>query len=252
MNIRKTHPRYVSLRTRERLVRGMRKGVVVPEGLVAHGRGEAFDYIMGEKTLTSAKRATKAAAAQLLLAKRPVISVNGNVAALVPRAISQLESVVPALVEVNLFHRTLNREKKIASQLRQNGVRKVLGIGDKASAEISGISSSRRRTDPLGIQGSDVVLVPLEDGDRVTALRKIGKTVIAIDLNPLSRTARAASITIVDNVVRALPSLVSEVRVLKSAPETELQRIIMSFDNTRNLGRAIREITGYLGRWASR
>lgn len=252
MNIRKTHPRYVSLRTRERLVRGMRKGVVVPEGLVAHGRGEAFDYIMGEKTLTSAKRATKAAAAQLLLAKRPVISVNGNVAALVPRAISQLESVVPALVEVNLFHRTLNREKKIASQLRQNGVRKVLGIGDKASAEISGISSSRRRTDPLGIQGSDVVLVPLEDGDRVTALRKIGKTVIAIDLNPLSRTARAASITIVDNVVRALPSLVSEVRVLKSAPETELQRIIMSFDNSRNLGRAIREITGYLGRWAGR
>ena len=252
MNIRKTHPRYVSLRTRERLVRGMRKGVVVPEGLVAHGRGEAFDYIMGEKTLTSAKRATKAAAAQLLLAKRPVISVNGNVAALVPRAISQLESVVPALVEVNLFHRTLNREKKIASQLRQNGVRKVLGIGDKASAEISGISSSRRRTDPLGIQGSDVVLVPLEDGDRVTALRKIGKTVIAIDLNPLSRTARAASITIVDNVVRALPSLVSEVRVLKSTPETELQRIIMSFDNSRNLGRAIREITGYLGRWAGR
>jgi len=252
LNIRKTHPRYVSLRTRERLVRGMRKGVVVPEGLVAHGRGEAFDYIMGEKTLTSAKRATKAAAAQLLLAKRPVISVNGNVAALVPRAISQLESVVPALVEVNLFHRTLSREKKIASQLRQNGVRKVLGIGDKASAEISGISSSRRRTDPLGIQGSDVVLVPLEDGDRVTALRKIGKTVIAIDLNPLSRTARAASITIVDNVVRALPSLVSEVRVLKSTPETELQRIIMSFDNSRNLGRAIREITGYLGRWAGR
>jgi len=204
--------------------------MVVPEGLVAHGRGEAFDYIMGEKTLTSAKQATKAAAALLLLAKRPVISVNGNVAALVPRAISQLESVVPALVEVNLFHRTLDREKRIASR----------------------ISSSRRRADPLGIQGSDVVLVPLEDGDRVTALRKIGKAVIAIDLNPLSRTAQVASITIVDNVVRALPSLVSKVRVLKRVSETELRRIIMSFDNTRNLGRAIREITGYLGRWAGR
>jgi len=252
LNIPKSHPRYVSLRTREQLVRGMRAGMVVPEGLVAHGRGEAFDYIMGEKTLTSAKQATKAAAALLLLAKRPVISVNGNVAALVPRAISQLESVVPALVEVNLFHRTLDREKRIASQLRQNGVRKVLGVGDRASAEISGISSSRRRADPLGIQGSDVVLVPLEDGDRVTALRKIGKAVIAIDLNPLSRTAQAASMTIVDNVVRALPSLVSKVRVLKRVSETELRRIIMSFDNTRNLGRAIREITGYLGRWAGR
>ena len=252
MNIPKSHPRYVSLRTREQLVRGMRAGMVVPEGLVAHGRGEAFDYIMGEKTLTSAKQATKAAAALLLLAKRPVISVNGNVAALVPRAISQLESVVPALVEVNLFHRTFDREKRIASQLRQNGVRKVLGVGDRASAEISGISSSRRRADPLGIQGSDVVLVPLEDGDRVTALRKIGKAVIAIDLNPLSRTAQAASITIVDNVVRALPSLVSKVRVLKRVSETELRRIIMSFDNTRNLGQAIREITGYLGRWAGR
>lgn len=252
MNIPKSHPRYVSLRTRERLVRGMRKGVVVPEGLVAHGRGEAFDYIMGEKSLASAKQATKAAAAQLLLARSPVISVNGNVAALVPRAISQLESMVPALVEVNLFHRTLDREKKIASQLRRNGVRKVLGVGDRASAEISGISSSRRRIDPFGIQGSDVVLVPLEDGDRVTALRKIGKVVIAIDLNPLSRTAQAASITIVDNVVRALPSLVSEVRVLKSAPESGLRRIIMTFDNTQNLGRAIQEITNYLGRWAGR
>lgn len=51
-----------------------------------------------------------------------------------------------------------------------------------------------------------MVLVPLEDGDRTEALRRMGKTVIAIDLNPLSRTSRAANITIVDNVIRAVPT----------------------------------------------
>ena len=31
---------------------------------------------------------------------------------------------------------------------------------------------------------ADTVLVPLEDGDRTEALVKMGKTVVAIDLNP--------------------------------------------------------------------
>ena len=43
----------------------------------------------------------------------------------------------------------------------------------------------------------------------------MNKTVITIDLNPLSRTSRAANITIVDNVVRAMPSLVEAASKLK-------------------------------------
>ena len=41
------------------------------------------------------------------------------------------------------------------------------------------------------------------------------KKVIAIDLNPLSRTAKAATITIVDNATRALPAMIVEMEQLK-------------------------------------
>ena len=58
-----------------------------------------------------------------------------------------------------------------------------------------------------GIYGADVVLVPLEDGDRCEALVSMGKTVIVIDLNPLSRSARSASLTVVDELTRAVPTI---------------------------------------------
>ena len=63
-----------------------------------------------------------------------------------------------------------------------------------------------------GIFDADVVLIPLEDGDRCEALVAMGKKVIAIDLNPLSRTARKATVSIVDNILRAVPNLTEQVR----------------------------------------
>ena len=53
-----------------------------------------------------------------------------------------------------------------------------------------------------------MILVPLEDGDRCEALVDLGKQVLVIDLNPLSRTARKATVTIVDEVSRAASGLV--------------------------------------------
>ena len=50
MNIPKSHPRFISLSIREKIVRGYNDGLVAKEGLLAHGRGEAFDYLVGEKT----------------------------------------------------------------------------------------------------------------------------------------------------------------------------------------------------------
>ena len=44
----------------------------------------------------------------------------------------------------------------------------------------------------------------------------MSKTVVAIDLNPLSRTARTASVTIVDNVVRAIPNIKRWIKKLKN------------------------------------
>ena len=82
-NIPQDHPRAESLRVREMLVEGLRGGLVVEEGLIAHGRGETFDYLLGEKTTPSAIMAIKATAAMLLTSSHPIISVNGNFARIV-------------------------------------------------------------------------------------------------------------------------------------------------------------------------
>lgn len=238
------HPRAESLRIRERLVDGFKAGLVVPEGLAAHGRGEAFDYILGEQTTKHARRAIEAAAAMLLLAKHPVISVNGNVAALVPADIIKLAKATNAKIEVNIFHGSVKREVAIARWLRKHGAKEVLGTGKKFLIQINEIHSDRRKVDRRGIAAADVVLVPLEDGDRTEALKKLGKRVIAIDLNPMSRTAQAADITIVDNIVRAMPLLIKTVGRLLYQPRARLRKKANNFDNRANLRatfRAVRE-----------
>ncbi|MCP8315449.1 MAG: phosphopantothenate/pantothenate synthetase, partial [archaeon] len=227
-------------RVREKLVMNYRLGIVVPQGLVAHGRGEAFDYLLGERTIKPAFKAITAAGAAMLLAKHPVVSVNGNSLALAAKELVELANITGSKIEVNLFYRSLEREIAMEKALMNAGAREVLGIGDKASARIPELSSERRKVDVRGIYSADLVLVPLEDGDRTEALRKMGKNVIAIDLNPLSRTAHHASVTIVDNIVRALPLLIDEVRRLKLKGKKELWRIVERFDNEKNLGDCIK------------
>jgi len=237
------HPRAESLRVREQLVEGFKAGLVVPEGLAAHGRGEAFDYILGEQTTKQARRAIEAAAAMLLLAKHPVISVNGNVAALVPAEIVGLAKITNAKIEVNLFHGSAMREAAIAKWLRKHGAKEVLGTERKFSTRIKEVHSDRRKIDRRGIAAADVVLVPLEDGDRTEALKRLGKRVIAIDLNPMSRTAQKADVTMVDNIVRALPLIVKRAKRLSRDSKTKLLEIIRNFDNKANLGTTFRLMT---------
>jgi len=100
----------------------------VPQGLIAHGRGECFDYLIGETTIEPAYQAIRAAAAALLLAKHPVISVNGNVAALAAPQVVELAKTVNAYVEVNLFHWSLERARRIAEHLKAVGAEEVLGV----------------------------------------------------------------------------------------------------------------------------
>jgi 4-phosphopantoate--beta-alanine ligase len=235
--IPENHPRAESLRTRELLVDGFRRGLVATEGLIAHGRGEAFDYLLGEHTTRTAGMAIKAAAALLLISKRPVISVNGNLAALCPKDIVKLSELTGAAIEVNLFYRTNERELAIKAELEKYGAKNVLGVGPKASATIPELQSDRRRVDPEGIFAADTVFVPLEDGDRTEALVRMGKKVITVDLNPISRTAKASHVTIVDNIVRALPALVESAISLKN--DKTLQEIYDGFDNTKNLDESL-------------
>src|SRR2546427_12181822 len=131
MIIPRSHPRYLSLKTREQLVRANRSGIVVPEGLIAHGRGEAFDYILGERTRPSAEKAIEAAAALLLTAEKPVISVNGNTAALVPRELVRLARAVGGDVEVNLFHRGGGRGEESARALKRAWGCRGSGVGQE-------------------------------------------------------------------------------------------------------------------------
>lgn len=243
MKIPKSHPRFVSLSIREKIVKGYNDGLVAKEGLLAHGRGEAFDYLVGEKTTKTAKAAINAAAATLLSAQSPVISVNGNVAALCPKEIVQLAKATKAKIEVNLFYYDENRKKKIVESLKKAGAKQVLGTNPRSYRRIGGLDSPRQIVDKDGIFAADVVLVPLEDGDRTEALQKIGKTVITFDLNPLSRTAQTADITIVDNVIRGMRLLLSACKKSKTAKT--------NFNNKRSLSSAVSEIKNNLKRRGS-
>lgn len=244
------HPRAESLRIRENIFKHYKAGAVATAGLIAHGRGEAFDYLLGEKTTKPALNAIKASAAMLLTAKYPVISINGNAAALVANDMVKLSEVTGAKIEVNLFYHSIQRERAIEKVLRQVGATEVLGVDKSASARIPEIGSERRRVDPRGILIADVILVPLEDGDRTEALVHMEKKVIAIDLNPLSRTAQLATVTIVDNIVRTMPTLVKVTDELKIEDKQKLEKISSNFNNKRNLGEAINLINQRLSKLA--
>jgi 4-phosphopantoate--beta-alanine ligase len=187
---------------------------------------------LGEATSESARRAERAAVALLLEALSPVISVNGNTAALAGKEIIAFSKLVKAKVEVNLFHRTPERVEKVVAFMESLGAIGVLGR--KADATIQGISSDRAMCAKDGIFTADVVLVPLEDGDRAEALVRLGKKVIAIDLNPLSRTVRSAQITIVDEVARAITNMIAIWPEL-SRDETKRRKILSEYDNRENL-----------------
>lgn len=246
--IPKSHPRVKSLLIREKLVTGFDHGLVAKEGLFAHGRGEAFDYLLGEKTSKTAKLAIKAAAAQILLADLPVISVNGNIAALCPKEIVRLANTSGAKIEVNLFYTNKKRKQNIIKTLKKSGAKDVLGMNYNSSTKLSGLDSARRIVDKNGIFAADVVIVPLEDGDRTMALRKAGKIVITFDLNPLSRTSQTANITIVDNVTRAIDLLSITCKRLSKNPKKSLEKIVKDFNNKKNLSDNIIEIRDNLTR----
>jgi 4-phosphopantoate--beta-alanine ligase len=224
-------------------VAGVKMGITSIQGLIAQGRGESFDYLIGERSTESALHAERAAVAALFLAKNPVISVNGNVAALAPEKVVSLADITGAKIEVNLFHRTETRVHLIIEQLKANGASEVLGKNPDASLELS---HARRLVESKGIYTADVVLVPLEDGDRCEKLVEMGKTVLTIDLNPLSRTSRTATISIVDNLTRALDNMVRFAREMKKERKEDLVNLITTYDNKKVLSEAVSEIQEHL------
>ena len=233
-----SHPRYDSLFKRHILEGAAEKGMLAGSALIAHGRGEAYDYLIGEQTIDCAMRATKHALYQLKNAENPVISVNGNTTALAGEDLLKLASMLNCPIEVNIFYRTPKRMQVLLNHLEEikhvNGL-SVEILGASPDARIPGLEGPRAKCCHSGIFSSDVILVPLEDGDRCEALVAMGKTVIVVDLNPLSRSAKTGSITIVDEVSRVAKNLVDNFE----APEEELE---LPFDNDSNLRLALKHI----------
>jgi 4-phosphopantoate--beta-alanine ligase len=234
-----THPRAKSLIIREKLVEGFRKGIVVPQGLIAHGRGETFDYLLGERTTRYAYDAEKAAVCLLLLSNKSIISINGNTAALCARDLVILSNLTKSRLEVNLFHKDMARSNAIEKILRKEDATEVLGLNTRLKSVINGISSNRKYVDKNGIMKSDTIFVALEDGDRAESLVKMGKKVISVDLNPLSRTAMASHVTIVDNIVRAIPNMIKISEQLLQRDKSYLLQQIKNFDNKENMHKSL-------------
>ena len=225
-----SHPRRASLLARQSLVDAAAEGLLADSAMIAHGRGEAFDYLLGETTSDSAMDAIREVAARLLAAEHPVISVNGNTVVLAGEELIRVATVVGCPIEVNLYYRTpervmglLGRLSKqrdvVAAEVPPRGwdgdwrgaVGSVVLLGDSAEHNIPGLDGPRAKCCREGIGLADVVLVPLEDGDRCEALVAAGKQVLVVDLNPLSRTSMMATVTIVDEVSRASSRLLDEV-----------------------------------------
>ena len=96
------------------------------------------------------------------------------------------------------------------------------------------LKGPRAKCESKGILQADAILVPLEDGDRCEALVAMGKTVIVIDLNPLSRSSQRGSITIVDELSRCLTNMLTM--------ETETLPSLDSYDHSQTLQDALNAI----------
>lgn len=240
--IPKSHPRYESLLLRDKMVKASKEGYLADSALIAHGRGEAFDYLIGEKTTYPAKRAMYVAVAAMLLSDNPVISVNGNATALACDEIIELANSIGAKIEINLFYRTDERVKIITELYKNHGFDNILGSLDDDIEYLQDIKNQRATASKTGIYSADTILIPLEDGDRAEILKKSGKRIITIDLNPLSRTSKMSNISIMDNIVRAIPFMTRIAEDLKTQDKQMLKEMIYDFDNEENLKESLEQI----------
>jgi 4-phosphopantoate--beta-alanine ligase len=172
--------------------------------------------------------------------------VNGNVAALCSEDLVLLSNMVKAPLEINIFYYKKGRVDAIKKILEEAGAQNILGTDESTLVKIEELSSNRRNVDPNGIKISDVVFVLLEDGDRTEALKKLGKIVIAVDLNPLSRTAIWADITIVDNIIRTIPRMTEIALKYKHYSKEQLQNIVDEFNNKKNIQNTLEFIIEYI------
>lgn len=241
--LNKDHPRYKSLLYREKIVKAHENGILADSGMIAHGRGETFDYLIGEKTTENAKNTIDVAACYFLTAENPVISVNGNTTALVAEEVATLSKLLDIPIEINLYYRTDERVASIASVYENLGITNLLGTNDDEFIDTPDLNGPRSPVSIEGINKADLIFIPLEDGDRAEKLTiNNHKNTICVDLNPLSRTAQTSTVSIVDNIVRVIPELIDSIQKYQDMDKKELYDKIDLFDNNVNLSNSISDI----------
>ena len=173
-----SHPRKASLMARQSLVDAAAEGLLAESAMIAHGRGEAFDYLLGEKTSDSARLAIREMAARLMAAAKPVISVNGNTVVLAGHDLIRVAAVLGCPIEVNLYYRTPERVAGLLARLEQQteevasgpapeggqgdwqtAVGSVSLLGGSTDDTIPGLEGPRSVCCSDGIGGADAVLV---------------------------------------------------------------------------------------------
>ena len=207
--------------SRKRLTEAASRGMLAGSALIAHGRGEAFDYLLGERTSAPGRAAIRETAARLRAASRPVLSLNGNAVALAGADLLACAAALNCPVEINIYYRTPERMDALLAALEEMRAEAMAAhpdlpiaaveiLGAAPDARIPGLDGPRANCHAEGILSADALLVPLEDGDRCEALVGLGKTVCVIDLNPMSRTAKTACVTIVDELTRCVRLLLED------------------------------------------
>ena len=73
-------------------------------------------------------------------------------------------------------------------------------------------------------------------------MKKGGKNIITIDLNPLSRTSKMSDVSIMDNIVRAIPFMTKIADDLKTQDKKVLVELVNEFDNEENLKESLGQI----------
>ncbi len=240
--LNKDHPRYESLLYREKIVEAHKNGILADSGMIAHGRGETYDYLIGEKTTDNSLNTIEVASCYFLTRKRPVLSVNGNTTALVAEDVARLADMLDIPVEINLYYRTPERIKNIEDVYKKLGVKELLGTDEDDFIDTPDLNGPRSPVSIEGINKADLIFIPLEDGDRAEKLSKLDKDIVNVDLNPLSRTAVTSTVTIVDNIVRVMPLLIDCVEKYMDYDKKILLEKISEFDNRQNLDNAIQDI----------
>jgi 4-phosphopantoate--beta-alanine ligase len=170
----------------------------------------------------------------------------------------RLAALLGCPIEVNLYYRTPERIAGLLTLLEEqkmvvlgesgpegfegkwaDSVRAVSLLGSSPDFRIEGLEGPRSHCTEEGIGSADSILVPLEDGDRCEALVNLGKEVIVVDLNPLSRSAKMATVTIVDEVSRAFEGIMHELIANPNLVPTE-------WDNASALRGSLGEINDFL------